>query len=932
MPIRIPTLWRFILPLLVILALAPYLLGRHQEAQQLETIEVEAHDQAHGLVRLLNITDQLVSERVESSLRLLKQQSLALGPPAINGALQQRGREIPDLTFGHASAQQRNQVVDSVSSLLGATATVFARVDDQFVRIATSLQFPPGNRATGSMLNPRGKARAKLLAGEPFHGIADILGIPFITRYEPLLDANGTMIGAWSTAYPLDVQPLREAVENMRYLRSGFAAVLDDQGALRFHSAHVPPATVLQHLQHPASDWVIAWETVPQWGYRVAVCYPLKEARAASLHGARTLYGIASALSLALLMLLLWQLRRLVLNPQGADPAAVIDVMQRIAAGDLAHDGQQAKPGTLMANVLDMRRKLRDALATLQQHAERMRLSASVFEHGHDGILVTDADGRIIEVNPAFSRITGYPRDAALGKSPADVGFVAHDPDFFTRLWQTPAGTGEWRGETWNRRRNGELYAACLDLFVVRAEGEEVGNFVGVFSDITLVKEHQQHLEQMAYHDPLTQLPNRALLVDRMQQAIARAHRSGELLAVCYFDLDGFKPVNDHFGHEAGDQLLIKLARRVRDCLRESDTIARLGGDEFVVLLCGLQIEGEVQQTLERLLAAINVPFVLADGPVRLSASLGYTIYPQDNSEADLLLRHADHAMYQAKVNGGGRYHLFDAEHDRQTRGKRLERQRIEAALPGHEFCLYYQPLVDMRQGVVVGLEALIRWQHPQMGLRAPSEFLPLIEDSLFAVTLGEWVIEEALRQLKAWMATGLQPKVSINISARHMMQADFAARLAAMLKQYPEVPPRLLELEITETAAIEDVAGVALVINSCKLLGVGFALDDFGVGYSSLTYLRRLPVEVVKIDQSFVRDMLHDSDDLAVVSGVISLSRDFQRQVVAEGVETAEHGLRLLQLGCDLAQGYGIARPMPAAAIPGWLAAYQPDPRWITT
>jgi EAL domain-containing protein (putative c-di-GMP-specific phosphodiesterase class I) len=337
----------------------------------------------------------------------------------------------------------------------------------------------------------------------------------------------------------------------------------------------------------------------------------------------------------------------------------------------------------------------------------------------------------------------------------------------------------------------------------------------------------------------------------------------------------------------------------------------------------------ECEQTLSRLLTSIKAPFLLAAKTVHVSASIGYTLFPLDDSEPDTLLRHADHAMYQAKVNGGSHFHLFDTEHDRQTRGRRQERERIEAALPNGEFRLHYQPKVNMRRGEVVGVEALIRWQHPELGLRSPADFLPLVEDTDFSIPMGEWVVVEALRQLDLWRLEGLDMQVSVNIAPRHMMQKNFAARLADLLHEFPFVPPQRLELEITETAAIEDIAGVAQMINSCKLLGVTFALDDFGVGYSSLTYMRRLPVEVIKIDQSFVRDMLHDADDLAVVAGVISLSREFQRQVVAEGVETVEHGLHLLRMGCTIAQGYGIARPMPAEAIPGWVATYTPDASW---
>jgi len=929
MPKKISTLWRFLLPVLVLLAVAPLVLTRQQTEQQLDRIQADAREQARTLVRLLDVTDALVGDQANSAMRLLKERGTALGAPAINGSIQIEDKLLPNLVLGETPLTNRVDLVDDVTRLLGGTATVFVKSGTNFVRVTTNVLRSDGSRAIGTTLNPNGKAIIALRNGQAFHGVVDILGEPYITRYDPLIDADHHVIGACFVGYKVDMQVLREAVENTRQLKTGFAVVLDENDKIRFLSSHIAQGQAERLLHGQSDQWVFVKEEVPNWGFKVIIAYPISEARSAGLANSLFVIGGGTFLGALLIMIILWQLRRLILDPIGGDPATAIDIVQRIAAGDLEPDNHKAKPGTLMSNVLRMRRKLRETMRTLRENSDRMSLSASVFSHAHDGIFITDADKNIIEINPAFTTITGYQRDAVLGRSPQDLGFASQDSNFFQQLWQDPENHEEWRGETWNRRKNGEVYAAWLDIFVVRDESQNVTHYVGLFSDITQAKEQQQNLEHMAYHDPLTQLPNRALLSDRLQQALARAERSDELLAICYFDLDGFKPVNDTLGHEAGDRLLVQLAARLRTCLRESDTIARLGGDEFAMLLCGLQSTGECQQTLDRLLNAIKSPYLISGETINISASIGYTIFPFDQSEPDTLLRHADHAMYQAKVNGGSRYYLFDAEHDRQSRGMRQERERIEAALPNGEFCLYYQPKVDMRKGEVIGMEALIRWQHPELGLRSPVDFLPVIEDTDFATPLGEWVILSALRQIEAWQTVGMDLQVSVNIAARHMMHPDFAARLATLLRSYPDVAPSKLELEITETAAIEDIAGVAQTINSCKLLGVSFALDDFGVGYSSLTYLRRLPVEVIKVDQSFVRDMLHDDEDLAVVSGLISLSRDFKRQVVAEGVETVEHGLQLLKMGCYLAQGYGIARPMPAEEVQGWIASYKPDSSW---
>ncbi|MES2013639.1 MAG: EAL domain-containing protein [Pseudomonadota bacterium] len=928
---RFSTVWRFLLPLLILLLVVPFALVKQQTLQQLNRVEASAFEQAQTLVRLINITDELVSEQAVSAMQLLKERSFELGLPALSGTTKIGGKLVPDLMFGTAEQTNRYELVDEVTRIVGGTATLFVKSGDDFVRIATNVRRGDRTRAVGTTLNPNGKAIVALRKGQAFHGMVDILDEPYITRYEPMFDAQGLVIGAFYVGYKVDMKVLRDAIENTRLLKTGFAALLDDHNQIRFLSAHVPQSQAEVILANKPDTWSFAYEDVPTWGFKVAVAYPLSEARSAGLASSWFVIVGGTLLGVLLITLIFWQLRRLVFNPIGADPALAIDVVKRIASGNFERDGLKAKPGTLMANVLSMRRKLRETVTTLRENSNRMRLSASVFDHAHDGIFITNADMEIVEVNPAFTSTTGYTREDALGKTPQALGFASHDVDFFDALKQR--ASGEWRGESWNRHKSGGVYAAWLDMFAVHPEiqdGEQVaGHYVGLFSDITQAKEQQQNLEHMAYHDSLTQLPNRALLSDRLRQALARSTRADELTAICYFDLDAFKPVNDTLGHEAGDRLLVQLAARIRTCLRETDTIARLGGDEFAMLLCGLQSVDECEQTLSRLLAVIKAPYQIAGQAVNISASIGYTVFPLDNSEADTLLRHADHAMYQAKVDGGSRYHLFDAIQDRESRGLRQERERIEKALSSGEFCLFYQPKVDIRSGTVVGMEALIRWQHPELGLRSPIEFLPLIEDTDFAIPLGEWVIVEALRQIEVWQASGLSLQVSVNIAARHMMQANFAERLASLLQRHHRVSPQLLELEITETAAIEDVAGVAETVHNCNLLGVSFALDDFGVGYSSLTYLRRLPVAVIKVDQSFVRDMLHDADDLAVVSGLISLSRDFKRKVVAEGVETAEHGAKLLKMGCYLVQGYGIAKPMPAEAVLAWVAGYKQDASW---
>lgn len=926
---KIPTLWRFLLPVLLLLAFAASMLMWRQTTQHLTAIEHGAQEHAHMLTRLLIVTDTLISQRVDSAMVLLKERSLAQGQPELDGELKLGQLELPNLKFGDSEVAESDTLVDGITALFGGTATIFVRSGNDFYRVSTNVLQDDGSRAIGTQLAPDGKAIQAIHQGKVFRGLVKILGQSYLARYEPILDEHNQLIGVWYVGYRVDMPAIRDAVENSRYLSSGFAAVLDDNQHTIFTSRHAPTEIIDQFLQTPPADWKLVEEKLENWGFRIVVAYPLSEAYTSGWANSVLIISEATLLGILLLAVILWQLRRLVLEPIGSDPALAIEVVKKIAEGNLEQDKLTAKPGTLMASVLTMREKLQKTLQTLQKNADDMKLSASVFEHANDGIFITDADSHIVEVNPAFSRISGYSREEAVGKTPAELNFASNEPQFFEELWQGTASDGDWMGESHNLRKNGEAYTASLDLFVVRDAQQRVSHYVGVFSDITAEMLHRENLEHMAYHDPLTQLPNRTLLADRLQQALAHAQRMDEILAVCYFDLDDFKEINDRHGHITGDNLLVQFAGRMRSCLRESDTIARMGGDEFVLLLCGLKSIEECNFALGRLLLTINAPFHLGDITASVSASIGYTVFPFDNSTPDTLLRHADHAMYQAKLNGGRCHHLFDAEHDRYTRGQRQQRERIESALQAGEFSLYYQPKVNMQHGQVVGMEALIRWRHPESGLRLPNEFLPQVEHTDFIIELGEWVICEALSQLQQWQHHDLHVPVSVNIAARHLMQKNFTERLAELLNLYPDVSPEKLQLEITETAVIEDISGVTQTIENCKKLGVSFALDDFGVGYSSLTYLRRLPIDVIKIDQSFVRDMLHDNDDRAVIAGIISLSREFGRSVVAEGLETAEHGVQLLRMGCNIAQGHGISCPLPAREIEQWLTTYEPDKNW---
>ena len=562
--------------------------------------------------------------------------------------------------------------------------------------------------------------------------------------------------------------------------------------------------------------------------------------------------------------------------------------------------------------------------------ADQLRLIASVFSHAREGIIITDAQSRIIDVNEAFSATTGYSREEALGRNPSFLQSTRQSSDFFVAMWATLNTHGYWQGELWNRRKNGEIFAELLTISAIRDPQGNVNHYVGIFADITQQKEHESRLEKLAHYDPLTELPNRTLLGDRLYMSIALAQRSKRQLAVCMLDLDGFKQVNDRLGHAAGDQLLIDFAQRMREELRHTDTLARLGGDEFVILLNDLESCEECIEAIRRIIERASQPYALGEDSAEISASIGITLYPDDGADPDLLLRHADQAMYIAKTDGGNRYFMFDPMKDMAARAERTALDRLQQALDADEFELHYQPKVDMQRGVVIGAEALIRWRHPERGLIMPGEFLPLIEDTAFAIALGEWVIAQALAQLNIWYQQGLELSTSINIAPRHLQQPDFTQGLARLLAPYPDLPSRLIELEILETAALHDMSHAAEVISACQRMGISFALDDFGTGYSSLLYLKHLPADTLKIDQSFVRNMLHDPESLAIVKGVIGLAEAFNRKVVAEGVESLLHGDALLRAGCTHAQGYGIARPMPASELAGWIKEWQAPASWL--
>jgi diguanylate cyclase (GGDEF)-like protein/PAS domain S-box-containing protein len=565
-----------------------------------------------------------------------------------------------------------------------------------------------------------------------------------------------------------------------------------------------------------------------------------------------------------------------------------------------------------------------------KEQQNQLRLAASVFTNAHEGILITKTDGTIVDCNDAFHRITGYARDEVIGRDPSVLKSGRQSNAFYKNMWQSLQVHGYWAGEVWNRRKNGEVYAEFLTISAVRNQRNEIENYVGIFSDITTTKMHQKELEHLAHYDVLTGLPNRTLLADRLQTAMARAQSTNSMLAVAFLDLDGFKAVNDTYGHERGDDLLREISKRMNAMLHKNDTLARLGGDEFVVLLSNLQDPEDCTPALQDLLAAASAPVFVNDLELTVSASIGVCFYPShDDIDADQLLRQADQAMYQAKLSGKNRYFVFDPAQDEAVKGHHENLDQIQKALAHQEFILHFQPKVNLRTGHTIGAEALIRWQHPERGLLSPAMFIPTIENHPLSISLGEWVIDAALQQLTDWKALGLNFPISVNITALHLQQNDFANHIHDALGRYPKVPPHQLEIEILETGALQDMERALRNMQACIDLGVRFSIDDFGTGYSSLVYLKKLPISVIKIDQSFIRDILYDCDDLTITNGIIGLAKAYGLPCIAEGVETEIHCEHMLRLGCELVQGYGVARPMSADGFLEWHQTWAPHPAW---
>ena len=544
----------------------------------------------------------------------------------------------------------------------------------------------------------------------------------------------------------------------------------------------------------------------------------------------------------------------------------------------------------------------------------RLRQAATVFESTREGVIITDLDGHILDVNRAFTEISGYSESEVLGRTPSLLRSNRQDQAFYQSMWASLKTVGQWQGEIWNRRKSGELYPQILTINTVADSQGRPSHYVGVMTDISQLKQSEARLEHLVHYDPLTNLPNRRLVQSRLEHALERADRQGGWVAVLFVDLDRFKTVNDSLGHPSGDALLEAFAQRLSERVREDDTLARLGGDEFLVLLENLQRPEDAAGVAESLLKLLQRPFHLPDGQeLYVGASIGISLYPNDGRTVTDLIQHADVAMYQAKEEGRNTYRFYTPTLTQAARERLGLEARLHRALAGAEFVLHYQAQVDMRDGQLVGCEALVRWHSAAEGLVAPDRFIPLAEETGLIVPLGEWVLRQACEHGQSWRARGLADlTVAVNLSGRQLRSPDLVERVTRVLQE-TGLPAGRLKLELTESMIMDQREQALERLRALKALGVRLSIDDFGTGYSSLAYLKRLPIDELKIDRDFVRDIPEDSSDMEIAATIIAMARNLRLNVIAEGVETPQQRDFLIRQGCVAGQGYLFGRPLPA-------------------
>ncbi|MFQ5455075.1 MAG: EAL domain-containing protein [Nitrospirota bacterium] len=571
------------------------------------------------------------------------------------------------------------------------------------------------------------------------------------------------------------------------------------------------------------------------------------------------------------------------------------------------------------------RKMAENALREIEE--EKKRINSQIFRNSNEGILITDPHANIIDVNSAFCRITGYTPEEVKGKKPGIMKSGRHDAEFYKNMWATLAETGEWQGEIWNRRKNGELYPKWLSISAVKDNKNRLTHYIGIFDDITKIKKTEEHIHWLAYHDVLTNLPNRTLFQDRLQQALNQSARNKLILAVMFFDINRFKNINDTLGHHAGDKLLTNVGKRLSDCIRKVDTAARIAGDEFTIILPDIINAHSASLVAQRIIDALSMPFTVDGHEIFITVSIGITIYPFDGEGIDVLVKNANTAMYHAKQQGKNNYLFYSGKMNINDLDVLTMETELRHGLERKEFLLYYQPRVDSKTKQIIGMEALIRWRHPELGMVSPGEFIPIAEETGLIIPIGEWVLHTACEQTRSWHIAGFPSLcISVNLSGLQFKQQNLIEMIDRVLKE-TGLDCNCLELEITESIIMEDAESTLMKLCELKNMGIHLSIDDFGTGYSSLTYLKRFPIDILKIDQSFVRDITSDPDDSMIVQTIITMAHSLKMKVIAEGVETAEQLSFLQSHQCDEIQGYYFSRPIAAEPFTQLLQEWKHSP-----
>lgn len=567
-------------------------------------------------------------------------------------------------------------------------------------------------------------------------------------------------------------------------------------------------------------------------------------------------------------------------------------------------------------------------ITQLKKSEIELQLAAKVFESSVEGILVTNEKAEIMRVNKAFTLVTGYEKEEVIGKTPTLLKSGQYHESFYADMWRQIKDKGLWQGEIVNKRKNGEVYVEWLSISAVKGIDNQVRHYVGIFSDITEKKLNTQQMQQLAYYDVLTGLPNRTLFFDRLKQSLIRAKRNKNSLALLFIDLDNFKELNDNYGHAEGDLLLQEVARRLKDSIRASDTLARLGGDEFTVVLSDFHdpdlLTVETSKVTKKILEILSKPFDLEQISYRVSASIGVSIYPQDGEVISELIKHADSAMYQAKNAGKNTVQFFSQKMFEAQHMRSALKSELHEALDNNEFRLYYQPQINLQNGKLVGFEALIRWFHPDRGTLVPGMFIPIAEDIGLINKIGEWVLRETLKQLRIWHDQGNpELKISVNISVKQILNEQLPVIIKKLLEEF-HLAPEYLELEVTETAMLMISVETSKTLSSLKQLGIHISLDDFGTGYSSLVHIKHFPIDCLKIDRSFVEDIFYSIQDKSIVLASLSLANSLGIATVAEGVEKEDQLEFLKSNGCTHAQGYLISEPLSAEMAESFILEFK--------